>query len=1047
MESKRCAILSDTNELLHAINGHPADPAVVNAYADQLLKTSNSRLGSQLNFEQAKRIISESCSNSGAFLSKYNELKSQNVRQLDPLVFLLGKIKRDPTLMKSLQALNGENSNVSELSNFESFDELQMRIKNSNSNALPGTLPRSDYSEFESDGHYQSLENTLISNVDHSIVSNATTAKTKDTKYYRRKECTLFPQWMYSMPYLSADFLPANRLTAKSPPFLPLDNLPLNVQERLIVQDLLACLQGCDGVYIRALKIENPHAMRNFAIDEKMHPSLMDTVNKVIPLISQYSLIERFVEQKSAYEYGRVNQALSEALQEILQENWKLICQLELECRANQLGVSRLLLLLKETGHLFSQLALLITKINTGDCIGGATLTLLYENLNQVSVIGRVHDCMLYLLRAACQPFFESLSSWIYRGVLKPEDEKLGEFFIAKVSSKLQSGTVRENDRAMEYITSAFYWDRSYCILSTQLPTFLESLAEKILAAGKYLNVVQQCDGSQQLAEPEPLVFSENEQDFLAPIDRAHAFASRTVLDFILKQKDLKGILKSIKRYFLLDQGDFIVHFMDVAANELKKPISQVSISGLNSLLEWVLQTSSAVCDPYKDNLRVASTNCDLITQILTLQVGNNGDTIVDVDPSTLEAFSLDYIVDWPTVLVINRLVLDRYQLLFRHLFYCRHVERHLSSSWAMRKAARRATDACALAFNTAFILGQRMLTYIQSLQHYMTIEVIEPNWQAFYQFLSRADNLDEVLEAHEKCLEYCMDDCLLTSPDLLALVGKLNAICIQYANCLNHLADASLDDTLESVPMSSAASMHHLRHPRRLGISASTSLSNLTTPLGTLKRRTSVASSDGGSLFRGADNSSNSGSNLDVRRRVAASDLGSVGANEQFAIAVDHFSTKFNDLIVRLLIKIRQSVDRKRVKLHSLASRLDYDGFYTRYSLENANRDDSTFNSLIYGPGGLGGPIRPSLSMSSITTLDSNVVGPPRRLVGERGGGGDEDNYSHLRMPIPFSSSSGSRQKQSMMPSRAMLPPAPPQPLPRDRRNLQQATSNGSAH
>lgn len=114
------------------------------------------------------------------------------------------------------------------------------------------------------------------------------------------------------------------------------------------------------------------------------------------------------------------------------------------------------------------------------------------------------------------------------------------------------------------------------------------------------------------------------------------------------------------------------------------------------------------------------------------------------------------------------------------------------------------------------------------------------------------------------------MDDCLLTSPDLLALVGKLNAICIQYANCLNHLADASLDDTLDSVPMSSAASMHHLSHPRRLGISASTSLSNLATPLGTLKRRTSVASSDGGSLFRGADNSSNSGSNLDVRRRVS---------------------------------------------------------------------------------------------------------------------------------------------------------------------------------
>lgn len=117
------------------------------------------------------------------------------------------------------------------------------------------------------------------------------------------------------------------------------------------------------------------------------------------------------------------------------------------------------------------------------------------------------------------------------------------------------------------------------------------------------------------------------------------------------------------------------------------------------------------------------------------------------------------------------------------------------------------------------------------------------------------------------------MDDCLLTSPDLLALVGKLNAVCIQFANCLNHLADASLDDTLESVPMSSAASMQYLNHPRRMAggstLSASPSLSNLATASNTLRRRISVTSIDGGSLFRGGDNSSISGSTLDVRRRV----------------------------------------------------------------------------------------------------------------------------------------------------------------------------------
>lgn len=55
-----------------------------------------------------------------------------------------------------------------------------------------------------------------------------------------------------------------------------------------------------------------------------------------------------------------------------------------------------------------------------------------------------------------------------------------------------------------------------------------------------------------------------------------------------------------------------------------------------------------------------------------------------------------------------------------------------------MRKAARRVTSAGALTFNKAFMLGQRMLTYIKHLQQYMTIEVIEPSWRQFFKFLDK---------------------------------------------------------------------------------------------------------------------------------------------------------------------------------------------------------------------------------------------------------------------------------------------------------------------
>jgi hypothetical protein len=42
-------------------------------------------------------------------------------------------------------------------------------------------------------------------------------------------------------------------------------------------------------------------------------------------------------------------------------------------------------------------------------------------------------------------------------------------------------------------------------------------------------------------------------------------------------EKDLIGRLKSMKKYFFLHAGDFLVHFLDACMEELNKKMSQVS--------------------------------------------------------------------------------------------------------------------------------------------------------------------------------------------------------------------------------------------------------------------------------------------------------------------------------------------------------------------------------------------------------------------------------------------------------------------------------------
>lgn len=65
------------------------------------------------------------------------------------------------------------------------------------------------------------------------------------------------------------------------------------------------------------------------------------------------------------------------------------------------------------------------------------------------------------------------------------------------------------------------------------------------------------------------------------------------------------AFIRSIKHYFLMDKGDFFVHFMDLTEEELKKPVDDIVPPRLEALLELALRMSTANTDPFKDDLKV----------------------------------------------------------------------------------------------------------------------------------------------------------------------------------------------------------------------------------------------------------------------------------------------------------------------------------------------------------------------------------------------------------------------------------------------------------
>lgn len=125
---------------------------------------------------------------------------------------------------------------------------------------------------------------------------------------------------------------------------------------------------------------------------------------------------------------------------------------------------------------------------------------------------------------------------------------------------------------------------------------------------------------------------------------------------------------------------DFNCQFLDLYESELSQPVECVEPARFESLLEMAARTSTGNSDQYKDNLCVALLLCDLEFQMGKILAIDTAE-FQSFDTSLLsgmDAFAFGYQVEWPVSLVPNHKALAQYQLIFRHLFYCKHIERLL---------------------------------------------------------------------------------------------------------------------------------------------------------------------------------------------------------------------------------------------------------------------------------------------------------------------------------------------------------------------------------
>ena len=659
----------------------------------------------------------------------------------------------------------------------------------------------------------------------------------------------------------------------------PLKSMTMQEQETAMLDDMLYVFMGYEGQYVRFVESYKPSdeksrlAGSDFRILPGLDPSLRDLTQSMLKMASHYCAIEAFIEVQSREEFGSVNHALCAAIRHLLKDYLRLVIQLEnkimnddsytlhqmhLHVIPTSQSLSHLYALaqelLKKNSLLEEDLdesiddfdadAILDRLREGGDllpgsmtkkrCIGGNVLALLTQRLATYSGDPAARSLLEMLLRESSRPYVAMLNEWLHNGGIK---DPHSEFLIGE-----RAGVKRER---MDEDYTDEYWEKRYYIREKEIPPQLEAVKDKVLLAGKYLNVVRECGGVKisNGNTNAPATFDDNM--FLDNVNNAYAHANASLLNLLLTQNSLRSRLRSLKHYFFLDRAEFFLYFLELSASELRKSHRNINVGKLQSLLDIVLRQpgSIAAADPFKEDVSVKMNEVGLtqwLMKIVNVQGidQDNPDSMIEKyqqtpaapsssgnkdderDINGFEALELDYAVPFPLSLVISRKTVLRYQLLFRYTLALRHLETMLVDCWSEHSKVPSWTHKSSVRKiemwkRRAWTLRARMLVFVQQMLFFATAEVIEPNWQKLMAKVDDAEQpaddvddqtptsndqpttttttqpgetkkvkrtVDELMQDHLDMLDSCMKDLGLTQARLLRIHAKLMTGCSMFA-------------------------------------------------------------------------------------------------------------------------------------------------------------------------------------------------------------------------------------------------------------------------
>ncbi|CAD8184173.1 unnamed protein product [Paramecium octaurelia] len=535
------------------------------------------------------------------------------------------------------------------------------------------------------------------------------------------------------------------------------NSITQEVNDRDLMKDILFCLQGIEGQYIKYDASSDTFCLRK---DVNISISVRQLVNLISECGWLYKNISSFCQVQQP---NLIVQALQNAIKLELSEYYKLIANLEGMILSSQLITFKRIHFHLQSSYDYMILINQLLSIIQSNTPLGTTSCLIINVLDQFSKHGCSHIAELFvrLQQVSSQPLMKYINEWIFEGNLL---DIANEFFIEKDDQKAITKDQGE------------LWRKQYRINYDKVPVVISyDEAYKIYDTGRTINWLRkQCDNRNWHLKIQPLTINMLQTKELSQlINQANKNTNTQLINLLFGKFKLIDHFNIIKQYFLLGNGNFSQLLIETLYKELSKKGHLVYKHTLTGLVESTLRMSNA-------NQIVLQR---LSVKLLEAQKNDIG----------WDIFCLDYEFEEPLKTIFNHKTMLNYYKIFNYLWRIKRVEYTLIQSWMQQiknKCYLNVKSNVNKALHLSLQIMNSMIHFIKSFFSYLMLDAIETPWKKFMDQINQIENLDHLIQSHENLLDEIIDKVFLhqKQEQIQIILLKLFEISFRYKQNLEHL-------------------------------------------------------------------------------------------------------------------------------------------------------------------------------------------------------------------------------------------------------------------